>query len=154
MDEFDHAILRLLQQDNTRSHASIGAIVNLSASAVRRRINVLQDTDVIIGHVALTDVTKLGLTFIVSVSFEREDPEVYEAFRELMRGDAAVSQCYSVSGDYDFVLLVHATTPAAYEAWGERVLMAHPMIGRYSTSIVWSRTKFTTLVTPVDEADT
>lgn len=149
LDIFDLAILDIVQQDNQRTHASIGDEVNLSASSVRRRLSVMRKKGVIIADVSITDVSKRGLTFITSVSFEREDPEVYNEFRAQMQAENAVSQCYSVSGDSDFVLIVHAESPEAYEVWGEQALMAIPSIRRYSTSIVWSRTKFTTRIAPV-----
>jgi len=153
LDRFDLAILDIVQQDNQRSHASIGDAVNLSASSVRRRLSALRQAGVIVADVSLTDASKCGLTFITSVSFEREDPIIYSAFRAQMRDEAAVSQCYTVSGDMDFVLIVHAENPEAYEQWGERTLMTNPGVRRYSTSIVWSRTKFTTRITPIPAQD-
>lgn len=153
LDGFDLAILDIVQQDNQRSHASIGDEVNLSASSVRRRLSAMRLAGVIVADVSLTDASKCGLTFITSVSFEREDPATYNAFRAQMRDEAAVSQCYAVSGDLDFVLIIHAESPEAYEQWGERTLMANPAIRRYTTSIVWSRTKFTTRITPIPAQD-
>lgn len=148
LDKFDLAILDIVQSDNLRSHASIGLEVNLSASSVRRRLTAMRDSGVIIADVSLTDASKHGLTFITSVSFEREDPDVYNTFRAQMCEEAAVSQCYTVSGDFDFVLIVHSSSPEAYEQWGEQTLMTNPGIRRYSTSVVWSRTKFTTRIMP------
>lgn len=123
-----------------------GDEVNLSASSVRRCLAAMRDAGIIAADVAVTDPSKRGLTFITSVSFQNEDPESYEIFRKQMTGETAVSQCYSVSGDFDFMLMVHAQSPAAYEKWEELMLMSNPAIGRYSTSIVWSRTKFTTRI--------
>lgn len=148
-DRFDLAILDIVQLDNLRSHASIGESVGLSASAVRRRLTALRAAGVIIADVALVDASKRGLTFMTSVAFEREDPSVYTAFRAQMQDEPAVSQCYAVSGDMDFVLFVHAESPEAFERWGTRALMSNPAIRRYSTSVVWSRTKFTTRIRPV-----
>lgn len=151
LDAFDHAILNIVQRDNQRSHGSIGEEVHLSASAVRRRLSALRESGVIIGNVTLTDPAKRGLTFITSVTFDREDPSAYEDFEKSMLAEPAVAQCYSVSGDCDFILMVYAETPAAYDAWGKRVLMPNSAIGRYSTAVVWSRVKFTTLVEPASE---
>ncbi|QYJ07030.1 Lrp/AsnC family transcriptional regulator [Qipengyuania flava] len=148
MDEFDRRILAIVQADASRSHQSIGEEVNLSPSSVRRRLQALRKDGVILGEVALVDPAKLGLSFLTLVSFEKESQRIYDAFRRQMIADEAVSQCYSVSGEFDFVLMVHAVSPAAYEQWGERVLMANPALKRYSTSVVWSHTKFTTRVTP------
>lgn len=148
IDAFDEAILAIVQQDNLLSHAAVGARVNLSASAVRRRLKALQDAGVIVANVAVVDPMRLGLTFIVQVVFEREDPETVRAFAAAMAAEPCVSQCYSVSGETDFVLVAHAVTPAAFEAWGQRVLMAHPAVRRFSTALVWSRPAFRYTATP------
>jgi len=150
LDGFDQAILALVQEDNQRSHASIGSEVNLSASSVRRRLASMREHGIIIADVSLTDPSKQGLTFVVHVSFEREEPAIYEAFSAQMQADPAVSQCYYISGDADFLLIVHAVTPEAYESWGTQTLMANAAIRRYSTSLVWKRSKFTTHITPTD----
>ncbi len=151
LDRFDRALLEIVQTNNQISHAKIGEMINLSASSVRRRLAVLEKAGIITQNVALTDPTKQGLSFIVSVSFEREDPKIYEAFRQQMIEDDTVSQCYSVSGELDFLLIAHATTPEAFEKWGEISLMSNPAIRRYSTSLVWKRNKFTTKITPFTE---
>jgi len=148
LDEFDRAILEIVQVDNQRTHARIAQEVNLSTSAVRRRLAAMRANDIIIADVSLTNPTVQGLTFIVHVAFEREDPAIYENFKNQMIADPAVSQCYSVSGEYDFVLFAHAATPENYEQWGEKNLMTNTSIRRYSTSLVWTRNKFTTHIKP------
>ena len=150
LDGFDRAILAMVQKNNLQTHASIGNAVNLSASSVRRRLAVMRANGTIIGDVSLTDPSKQGLTFIVHVSFEREAPDIYDAFAKQMTDDPAVSQCYYISGEDDFMLIVHATTPEAYEAWGTKHLMANSAIRRYSTSLMWKRAKFTTNIAPVE----
>ena len=149
LDAFDRAILAIVQSDNQRSHASIGEAVNLSASSVRRRLAAMREHGVITADVSLTDPSKQGLSFIVHVSFEREDPAIYDTFNAQMNADPAVSQCYYISGDFDFLLMVHAATPEAYERWGTQTLMANAAIRRYSTALVWKRSKFTTHITPL-----
>ena len=148
MDAFDEAILAIVQQNNQICHAAIGARVNLSASAVRRRLMALRSQGVIVADVAVVDPGRLGLTFIVQVVYEREEPQTVRAFGADMAAEPCVSQCYSVSGEYDFVLVAHATSPAAFEAWGQRVLMAHPAVRRFSTALVWSRPAFRFSATP------
>lgn len=150
LDGFDQAILDLVEEDASRSPGQIAEIVNLSASSVRRRLAALRKSGVILGQVALTDPTRKGLAFWTMVTFGVETCEAYDAFREQMRTDRAVSQCYSVSGVFDFFVMVHATSPAAFEAWGERELMSNPAIQRYTTSIIWSQTKSSARVIPVD----
>lgn len=137
-DEFDEAILALVRQNNQQSHAAIGAAVNLSASAVRRRLKALRDKGVIVADVAIVDPRRRGLAFVVQVFFEREDPTATVAFIAQMQAEPDVATCYSVSGECDYWLVVHARSPEAFEAWGQSVLMSNEHIRRYSTSLIWS----------------
>jgi len=148
LDEFDRAILSLVQIDARKSHSEIGQAVNLSASSVRRRLIALQDAGIILGHVALTDPAQLGLTFITHIAMTPDTPEQDSAFRQTLSQDPAISQIYSISGDYDFALVVHAVSPEAYEHWAETRLMTHPQVQRYTSALVWSRVKFSTAVSP------
>lgn len=148
LDDFDRAILAAVQRNNQCTHAQIGMAVGLSPSAVRRRLSALRSSGVITADVSVMALEAQGLAFIVQVTFVREDPATIAAFRNQMQADPAVSQCYSVSGDIDFVLIVHAETPARYEDWGAKSLMSNPAISRYSSSLIWSRVKFSTAATP------
>lgn len=146
VDPLDARILDILQTDCTLPHARIGEIVGLSGSAVRRRIEALRKSGVIAREVALLseNAGKTGITLVVTMAFERESPSVYEAFRKAMRADPAVLQCYSTSGQFDFMLVVAAPSPEAYEEWGQALLGAHPAIKRFDSFVVWSTVKFTT----------
>lgn len=146
LDAFDRQILRVVQDNNLLTHAEIGERVNLSPSSVRRRLTLLRETGVIAADVSILSPTVLGsaITVIVSVTFERESPDAYEAFRKRMTRAPEVSQCYSVAGPIDFVLICHARDLAEHEKWAERALMADPNIKRYDSQVAWSRTKFTT----------
>lgn len=148
IDDFDRAILDVVQENNLLTHAEIGEQVSLSPSSVRRRLSALREAGVIAADVSVIDPAVLGrtITVIVSVMFEKETPEAYEAFRKRMLKAPEVSQCYSVAGPVDFVLICHARDLAEHERWAERVLMADPEIKRSTSQVVWSRTKFTTRI--------
>ena len=148
LDDFDRAILRVVQENNLLTHSEIAERVNLSPSSVRRRLGELRASGVIAADVAIVDPAVLGrtITVIISVMFEKETPEAYETFRKRMLKAPEVSQCYSVAGPVDFVLICHARDLAEHEKWAERVLMADPVIKRSTSQVVWSRTKFTTRI--------
>ncbi|MEM1125036.1 MAG: Lrp/AsnC family transcriptional regulator [Bacteroidota bacterium] len=144
IDAIDRAILALVQVNNQRTHHEIGEAVGLSASSVRRRLKALRARGIIEADVSILAPRAAGIQVVVTVSFGRESVEGDEAFRERIRAAPEVSQCYAISGDVDYVLIVHAPDLASYEAWGKRVLMADPTIRRYDTRVVWSRVKFET----------
>jgi Lrp/AsnC family leucine-responsive transcriptional regulator len=60
LDSIDHRILELLQTDGRRTLADIGTHVSLSASAVKRRVDRLEEDGVILGYRAVVDQAKLG----------------------------------------------------------------------------------------------
>lgn len=146
LDTFDRAILELVQKNNQLTHAEIGKVVNLSPSSVRRRLSRLRKEKIIKADVAIVDPMKTMIQAVVLVAFKEESVETYQKFKARMIAEPAVTQCYAVSGEVDFVLVVQASDLASYEAWGEEVLMANPHIGRYNTHIVWSQVKFDTAV--------
>ena len=146
LDALDRALLRLVQQDNRLTHDRLGAAVGLSPSAVRRRLKGLRETGVIEADVAVLAPEAAGIQALVHVTFGDESVEADDAFRRRMREAPEVSQCYAVSGDIDYVLVVHAADLPSYEAWGKRSLMSDPAIRRYDTHLVWSRVKFSTAV--------
>ena len=149
LDSIDRAILNLVQQDNQRTHAEIGAAVGLSASSVRRRLKALRTAGVIQADVSILAPESIGIQAIVLVTFGSESLAGDTAFRERMLAQPEVSQCYAVSGDIDYVLVVHAADLPSYENWGKQVLMADPAIRRYDTHLVWSRVKFS-MALPLD----
>ncbi len=148
LDDFDWAILSIVQENNLLTHGEIAERVNLSPSSVRRRLATLRAARVVAADVSIVDPAVLGraITVIVSVMFEKETPEAYEAFRKRVMKAPEVSQCYSVAGSVDFVLICHARDLAEHEKWSERVLMSDPNIKRCTSQVVWSRTKFTTRI--------
>ena len=60
LDSIDTAILRELSRDARTSFARIGAVVNLSAPAVKRRVDRLRETGVIDGFTVRLDPGHLG----------------------------------------------------------------------------------------------
>jgi Lrp/AsnC family transcriptional regulator, leucine-responsive regulatory protein len=144
LDQFDYDLLDLLQSDCQLTHSALGEKVNLSASAVRRRIERMRAEGVIEREVAVLGAAlRQGITVIVSLTFAQESPAIYDEFRRRMLALSEVTQCYSVAGSIDFFLIVAAKNPASYEQWGEQHLMSDSNIKRYESHVVWSEVKFT-----------
>ena len=144
LDPLDKALLERLQQNNQATFSELSESVGLSISAVRRRVNRLRSTGVIEADVSIVAPSAIGIQAVVEVIFENESVEGDEAFREQIAACPEVSQCYAVSGDIDYILIVHLPNLGSYEEWGKRVLMSNPQIRRYQTHLVWKRVKFTT----------
>lgn len=146
MDSFDRAILKVVQQNNQLSHATIGIQVGLSASAVRRRLQALRSSGIIARDVALLNSDIFGVTLIVTVTFDQESLKIYADFETQMCALPQVRQCYHVAGTGDYLLIVHAPSLRDYEDWSKRELMANAAIRRYDSVVSWSCKKFETAI--------
>jgi DNA-binding Lrp family transcriptional regulator len=143
LDPVDARILDVVQRDASLTHRAIGERVNLSASAVRRRLQAMTDDGVIRAIVALVDpeIANEELTVLVTVTFERETPDTYTHFQRNVAADPAIKQCYIVSGQFDAFLVVTAPSPEEFWKWAERVLTVDPAVRRYDSFVVWSTVK-------------
>lgn len=146
LDAFDRRILDLVQRDNQMTHADIGDAVGLSSSAVRRRLKAMRDVGIIDRDVAILRSEGIGIRLVVTLSFQNESIETYEAFDKQMREAPEVLQAYHVSGPMDYVLIIQGPSVQWYEEWGKRTLMNNPFIRRYDSHVVWSCKKFETAV--------
>jgi len=125
LDAFDRAIFVLLQKDNAIPQRTIGEVVNLSAPAVQRRIRRMEETSVIRANVALVDPAKVGhpITILVEVEVESERAELVDVAKRSFAAVAEVQQCYYVTGEADFMLVVTVATMADYEALTSRPVL-------------------------------
>lgn len=153
LDRFDIAILDILQADNTTPQRVIAQAVNLSAPAVQRRIQRLKDSGVIRANVAVLDPVKVGkpLTIVLEVHLENERPDRTAPLRARIAAEDAVQQCYSVTGEADYLLVVNVASMADYEALTQRLFEGDDNIKRFRTSVALASLK-TGLRVPLDHA--
>ena len=153
LDRFDLAILDILQTDNTTPQRVIAQAVNLSAPAVQRRIHRLKDSGVIRANVAVLDPVKVGkpLTIVLEVHLDNERPDRTAPLRARIAAEDAVQQCYSVTGEADYLLVVNVASMADYEALTRRLFEGDDNIKRFRTSVALASLK-TGLRVPLDSA--
>ena len=143
LDAFDREILRRVQLDARATGEDIGADIGLSAAAVQRRLKRMRELGAIVAEVAVVNPKALGQTmsFIVGVEMERERADVLDIFRHAARADPNVQQCYYVTGEADFILIVVARDMDDFEAFTRRLLFDNTHIRHFTTSVVMARDK-------------
>lgn len=151
LDDFDRKILIELQQNNLISAEHLGAKVGLSASAIQRRMKRLRDGRIITADVSVLEPEAIGrpVKVVVEVSLEREGVELFEAFKRRIRDAPEVQQCYYVTGEGDFVLIITAADMSDYQRISERLFREDRNIKHFRTSVVLSSVK-TSLAMPVE----
>jgi Lrp/AsnC family leucine-responsive transcriptional regulator len=154
LDRFDLAILAILQKDNTTPQRAIGEAVNLSAPAVQRRIKRMQESGAIRANVALVDPASVGqpLTIFVEVELESERTPLIDAAKRAFSAAPEVQQCYYVTGEVDFVLVVVVADMSAYEALTRRLFFENSNVKKFRTYVVMDRVK-AGLAVPLPESE-
>ena len=143
LDSFDRAILRLLQADNTTPLRVISEQVHLSTAAVQKRIQRLRQTGVIRAEVALLDPDKVArpITIIVEVRVEHTPIGAELAALKAKFSGPEIQQCYYVTGNSDFLLVLTVATMTEYQDLARRLFDDNPLIKWFRTTVVMERIK-------------
>ncbi|WOS66896.1 MULTISPECIES: Lrp/AsnC family transcriptional regulator [Sinorhizobium] len=144
LDDLDRRLLAALQKNNKWSFAELAEIVGSSAASCMRRVNKLRTDGVIIADIALVDPKALGksLTVVVNVELDRERLDLVDEFKRAMRAAKEVTQCYMVTGDADFVLIVAVEDVEAFDVFVKTKLYTNPNVRKFRSMITLDRVKF------------
>ncbi|BAP43706.1 AsnC family transcriptional regulator [Pseudomonas sp. StFLB209] len=117
LDSYDRKILNLLQVNNRISQRELAEEVNLSPSAVNRRISALESAGVIQFNVSIVDPALVGrpITIIVEVKLENERLDLLDEIKKRFVSCPQVQQVYYVTGDFDFLLVMNVRDMGEYE---------------------------------------
>jgi Lrp/AsnC family leucine-responsive transcriptional regulator len=150
MDSFDVKILNIVQRDTRLPAERIAEQVGLSPSAVQRRLKRLRAEGIIEAEVAIISPEAAGrrLIAIVGVIIDQERPlsRALAEFKELMLSTPEVMQCYDVTGEDDFIVIITAKDMNEYEAISRKLFMENLNVRRYKTSLVVRRVKSGTVI--------
>ncbi|HET7844195.1 MAG TPA: Lrp/AsnC family transcriptional regulator [Xanthomonadales bacterium] len=154
LDALDRRLLALWQRDTRRSAESLGEEIGLSGAAVHRRLKRLRDDGVIAAEVALLDPAAVGAgqACVVAVDVEREGLIELERFERRMLALPQVQQCWYVTGQSDFVLVVVTPDVASYEAFTREHLLSDANVKSFTTHVVLKRVK-SSLELPIPEEE-
>ncbi len=143
IDEFDVKLLNCLQGNNKMTSDALAETVGLSSTACQRRIKRLREGGVIVDDIAVLSPEVGGgrITLIVQVLLQRGRSDIIDTFKREVRTIPEVQQCYYVTGDYDFTLIVTAKDMADYETLTRRIFFDNPNIQRFHTSVVMENVK-------------
>lgn len=137
LDRFDRQLLNLLQGDSAQTAGQLAEQVNLSPSAIQRRLKRLRDDGIVERQCAVLDPKKIGRPtfFIVSLQVERERPELLAQLRRWLSREEHVQQAFYVTGEADFVLVVTVLDTEAYDDLMGRLVSENTNVKRFTTNV-------------------
>lgn len=108
LDDIDLKLLAILQSNGKLTTKEIATKVHLSPTPVYERIRRLEKQGIIKKYVALVEAEKVGkgLTVFCDVTLKEHTKEIGHQFVKEIMSLKNVSECYNISGDYDFRLKI------------------------------------------------
>ncbi len=148
LDLTDLALLKLLQENSNYTTKEIAARVNLSATPVYERLRKLEKEGYIKKYVALLDAEKLGRELIVfcNITLKQHTKVIGNKFVTDIIALQEVTECYNISGDYDFMLKVLVKNMKDYQDFVINSLGSVENIGSAHSTFVIGTIKHTNSV--------
>jgi Lrp/AsnC family leucine-responsive transcriptional regulator len=148
LDKVDRKLLNLLQKDNQMPTGALAEKVHVSQPTCLRRIRDLRQSGVIKADVAMVDPFALGygMMAFLEVSLANQSDEHMQEFEARMNKEAEVMQCYFVSGDYDYFLVVHVLDMDAYYNFVRRVISGSGNVRHFQSRFPMKCAKFSTRI--------
>ncbi|NIB38071.1 Lrp/AsnC family transcriptional regulator [Pseudomaricurvus alkylphenolicus] len=143
LDQHDLRILSVLQTNARIPIERLSEQVGLSTASVQRRLKRLRQQQTIAAEVAVVSPKRVGLamTFMVSVELERDELRFLSEFKAKIKNEPRIQQCYYVTGDADFMLIVMTRDMEEFNSFVQEVFYGDKNVRRYKTSVVMERTK-------------
>jgi Lrp/AsnC family leucine-responsive transcriptional regulator len=153
LDEKDRQILTYLQEDARISNAELARRVNLSPPGLQKRLQKLEERGVIDRYVTLLSREALGYDMLcfIQVTMQRHEPTAISHFRLLVQDMPEVLECYSITGEFDYLLKIAVHNRKHLEHFLMEVLTPVPGMNTFRTFLVLRGIKETTAVSLEDD---
>ena len=146
LDGIDRRILRELQVDAAISNAELAERVGSSAASVWRRIKAMESSGLLNQAVRLLDqqILGYGVNVLCNIRVRSHARDVRGSFETFVTDRPEILECFSMSGDWDYLLRIVAVDVSDYEKFLMNVLLEHPSVGSASSHFALSMTKYST----------
>lgn len=143
LDNFDYAILRILQKDNKTSHREISEKIGLSAASVQRRISRMEEKEIILKNCAILNPLKFGekITSIIEVRLSEDRSVVMDRAKQYLASVEEIQQCYFVNGGVSFIIIMLSNNLSHFESLVRKHFADNEDVKTYRTLIVLDRVK-------------
>jgi Transcriptional regulators len=148
IDAIDRKLLHELQRDASISHAELAERVGASTASCWRRIRALEADGVLGRQVRLVNAARLGrgVNVICHIKIKNHSIETTEAFEDFIASRDEIIECYSMSGDWDYLLRIMVSDVEDYNRFLMRTVLRHPSVATGSSHFALSQVKYTTAV--------
>lgn len=143
LDKTDYMILSALQRNSHLTTKELAQQVNLSTTPVFERVRRMEKEGVIKKYVAVLDMEKINYGFVVfcNVKLKHINFQIANDFVEAINALPQVTECYNISGEFDYLLKIHAADMKDYQHFVLNVLGKIEYIGDIQSTFVMDTSK-------------
>lgn len=148
LDVLERKLLTLLQEDATWSHVELSEQVGASSASVWRRIKALENDGFLTKTVRLVDPERVGrgVNVLCHIRIKSHTRDTREAFERLVHSKPEVIECFSMSGDFDYLLRIVVADVAEYNNFLMDQILSHPSVAGGSSHFALELVKHTTAI--------
>ena len=144
----DRRLLQALQSDVTQSQVDLAEQAGLSRTSCWRRIRDFEEAGLIRDKVALLDPKHagFGIEVLLMVAMTEHTDENRRDFENQVLSLPNVLECFSISGERDYLLQVVAQDMDSYTHFLNSEILKHPAVRSASSTFVLKRVKYSTVL--------
>lgn len=144
----DLEILDALQQDASLTTQEVADRLNISQSPCWRRINKLEEEQLITSRVAILNREKLGMDIVAfaTINLSTQGRDNLEDFEREVRILPEVLECYTMAGTWDYMLKVIVKDIRHYEMFVREKLTKLAHVGEIHSHIAVTEIKNSTVL--------
>lgn len=143
LDDTDLQIMRVLQENSRLTVKELALKVHLSSTPVFERMKRLERDGYIRKYIAVLDVDKLNQGFIVycNVKLKKINRDIANEFIAAVNEIPEVTECYNISGSFDYLLKIHAKDMKSYQNFVFNTLGTIDSLSSWESTFVMSEVK-------------
>ena len=146
MDAVDLKILRLLQEVPGISAVELAQQVGLSHTPCWRRVKQLEASGAIMERAVILNPRIMGfdITVFANVRLRAHDEDTLVALEQAAHDRREIVDCFSMSGESDYILRIVVPSIETYEVFLKKVLLHLPGVASVSSHFALKCVKKTT----------
>ena len=146
LDKFDIRLLNALQNNSRLTSIELSHAGHLSPTQCQRRLKKLEESGVVSSYSAILNREKVGFEIIaiINVSLVTQTHFPGDDFKQLVNTHPEVLECWTMIGEYDFMLKVVAKNLNNLTNFMMNELLDMPIVANIRSNILLQQIKMTT----------
>jgi len=143
LDKLDLRILTILQTDARITNQALANKVGLSPSSCLQRVKQLEKKGYITAYISELDLGKIChyILCIANVKMDNYTPQDVDDFVDLIKKIPEIVECYTVSGECDFILKIICSDMSKHLELNNLLLNSNSKISNIKTHVVMKENK-------------